>query len=340
MAGSDTRSEPLFSFGDTFKPPREDGTFTYAQVYLEEGERERVLTPLRALLKVGENKTVAGIVEQMLENPQAPEVREYQLIFRERNRMRIALQKMAETGLAGVLTEIAARGGNGIGYTVQQTLHDRARTLTDKGLPGEEGNLYHTARDAGFIADALAREGKIQLDSESRKWLLLAAYLSDVGKHGFTEEQRMDNRGYTNGNNPIRPHPIVGFGALQYLFGFPRAGLLRGISLVALLHHERRDGDSGGYPFGLYGELIPMAVEIIKAPDAFYAMVMRHDLKGLIDPERAIAELERCAGTQFHEIVIEVYTPMLREKMGELQKLYQGALRRPPAPTQSATLSS
>ena len=89
----------------------------------------------------------------------------------------------------------------------------------------------------------------------------------------------------------IRAHPELG------------ARMLRGIrSLRASLdcvlhHHERWDGD--GYPYGLGGEQIPLEARILAVADAYDAMVSTRPYRGARTHEEALAEVERCAGTQF-----------------------------------------
>lgn len=272
---------------------------------LPEKGRTYILTLLEAFVLKG-TEQLKQPLQQQLQRYATPEAWEYQLIFDLSKPVRIALQQMQNSGLDTILRDIGSTGGNGADYQKLHTLYDRIKTFMDK-LPGEEQNLSLAARDTALIADEL-----MPMDKATRIWLMLGAMLTDIGKYAYPEDMRRNNHYYRNRQNPIRRHPEIGFATLQYLFHFPRQGLPRTVSLMALLHHEQPDGK--GYPFHLTGEQIPFAIEMLKAPDAFYAMTMRDDVGGRMSPEQAMAELMRCKGTQFDARVVDAYVPMLRER--------------------------
>jgi HD-GYP domain-containing protein (c-di-GMP phosphodiesterase class II) len=78
-----------------------------------------------------------------------------------------------------------------------------------------------------------------------------------------------------------------------------------GIEPVAdwiLHHHERWDGR--GYPDRLPGSEIPLGARIIFVVDAYDAMTSDRVYRGRLTQADALAELERCAGTQFDPSVV------------------------------------
>jgi putative nucleotidyltransferase with HDIG domain len=89
----------------------------------------------------------------------------------------------------------------------------------------------------------------------------------------------------------IRTHPELG------------ARMLRGVrSLGAALdcvlhHHERWDGT--GYPYGLGGHEIPLEARILAVADAYDAMTSDRPYRSARTHEEALAEVERCSGSQF-----------------------------------------
>jgi HD-GYP domain-containing protein (c-di-GMP phosphodiesterase class II) len=93
----------------------------------------------------------------------------------------------------------------------------------------------------------------------------------------------------------------------------PRAGVemlegdaeLRGARDCVLYHHERWDGT--GYPLGLRGEAIPFEARILAVADAYDAMTSDRPYRAALTREEAIAEVERCAGTQFDPLVAEAF---------------------------------
>ena len=82
-----------------------------------------------------------------------------------------------------------------------------------------------------------------------------------------------------------------------------------------LSHHERWDGT--GYPDRLPGPEIPLGARIIFVVDAYDAMTSDRVYRGRLSQEDALAELERCAGTQFDPAVVSALADELDEKVEE-----------------------
>jgi HD-GYP domain-containing protein (c-di-GMP phosphodiesterase class II) len=76
-----------------------------------------------------------------------------------------------------------------------------------------------------------------------------------------------------------------------------------------LHHHERWDGT--GYPDGLPGERIPLGARIIFVADAFDAMTSDRVYRRRLTEGDAVAELERCAGTQFDPSIVAAFADEL-----------------------------
>jgi diguanylate cyclase (GGDEF)-like protein/putative nucleotidyltransferase with HDIG domain len=96
----------------------------------------------------------------------------------------------------------------------------------------------------------------------------------------------------------------------QLICEHPRAGerLLRrmkGLDAVAdavAYHHERFDGT--GYPAQLKGEAIPVIARIVAVASTFQALVNRRPYRLERSHEDALAEMRRCAGSQFDPAVV------------------------------------
>ena len=86
-------------------------------------------------------------------------------------------------------------------------------------------------------------------------------------------------------------------------------GAMCEVGQVVRASHERWDG--GGYPDGLAGEAIPLEARIICACDAYNAMTTTRSYRRAIPPAAAVAELVRCAGTQFDPAVVEALLGVL-----------------------------
>jgi HD-GYP domain-containing protein (c-di-GMP phosphodiesterase class II) len=71
------------------------------------------------------------------------------------------------------------------------------------------------------------------------------------------------------------------------------------------LHHERWDGR--GYPLGLRGAEIPLIARIISVADTYDAMTSDRSYRRALPHEVAIAEIERCASSQFDPEVSDAF---------------------------------
>ena len=109
------------------------------------------------------------------------------------------------------------------------------------------------------------------------------------------------------------PQPGVGLvGGERGQPGEPATELGRrdslGVEPVAdwiLHHHERWDGT--GYPHRLSRNDIPLGARILFVADAYDAMTSDRVYRGGLSHFRALAELDRCSGTQFDPNVVEAF---------------------------------
>lgn len=95
----------------------------------------------------------------------------------------------------------------------------------------------------------------------------------------------------------IRRHPETGF---RILSSSPE---MSDLAEIILQHHERWDGS--GYPKGAAGEAIRLPARIIAAADAFDAMTSERPYRPPMPIRDALAEIRRCAGSQFDPAVAE-----------------------------------
>jgi PAS domain S-box-containing protein len=127
----------------------------------------------------------------------------------------------------------------------------------------------------------------------------LASVLHDIGKlrvpgHILTRASALRSEQW----DVMKQHTIWG---AEFLSSRDRFVLA---AQIARSHHERWDG--GGYPDGLKGGEIPEEAAIVTVADSFDAMISRRPYREPWPVERAIAEIEACAGTQFSPRIAEV----------------------------------
>jgi diguanylate cyclase (GGDEF)-like protein len=158
----------------------------------------------------------------------------------------------------------------------------------------------HSERVGELAARVAASLG---LDAEQVELTRLAGSLHDLGKLAIPEEiLRKPGTLADSERLVLERHPQIGFRMLDSLGVDPVADLV-------LHHHERWDG--GGYPDGLHGEQIPLGARIIFVADAYDAMTSDRIYRPKRSSEAALAELERCAGTQFDPGIVAAFAEEL-----------------------------
>jgi two-component system cell cycle response regulator len=110
----------------------------------------------------------------------------------------------------------------------------------------------------------------------------------------------------------MRRHTVIGERILAAAPALGRAAKLVRAS------HEAFDGS--GYPDALAGSAIPLGARIIAACDAFDAMISNRPYSRARSTEEALAELRRCAGTQFDPAVVAVFEQVLADRSESLDR--------------------
>lgn len=155
----------------------------------------------------------------------------------------------------------------------------------------------HAAQVATY-AVAIAKE--LHLSVERIEVVRQSAYLHDIGKIGVPEwildkSTKLDETEY----NYLKEHCEIGADFIATNHG------LRHLAPFIRHHHERWDGQ--GYPLGLAGEAIPLEARILNVSDSVEAMASDRPYHRAMNADEIIAELERCAGSQFDPAVVEAF---------------------------------
>jgi diguanylate cyclase (GGDEF)-like protein len=154
---------------------------------------------------------------------------------------------------------------------------------------------------------ALEAGDALGLNPAERVTLARAAELHDIGKVAIPDEilekpGPLDEDEWTF----VRQHTLLGERIVS------SAPALQQVARIVRSTHERWDGN--GYPDGLAGEEIPLEARIVFACDAFQAMTSDRPYGWQQSRQEAIAELRRCAGTQFDPRISEVLAGLLERR--------------------------
>ncbi len=151
----------------------------------------------------------------------------------------------------------------------------------------------HSERVAELAARIATRMG---LPPEEVELTRLAGSLHDLGKLAVPEEILRKPGPLTEPERLVlERHPQIGFRMLESLGVDPVADWV-------LHHHERWDGT--GYPDALPGMKIPLGARIVFVADAYDAMTSDRIYRRRLSGTDALAELERCAGSQFDPEIV------------------------------------
>ncbi|WP_102127352.1 HD-GYP domain-containing protein [Deinococcus planocerae] len=190
---------------------------------------------------------------------------------------------------------------------VQELRAAHEHTLLALGLALEQRDFEtqgHTLRVAE-LSVALARA--LGLGEEAQELLRRGAYLHDVGKLGIPDTVLLKPGRLTPAERAvIEEHVTIGHSMLERLPFLP-------VEVLGIVrhHHERWDGT--GYPDRLRGEAVPALARLFAVVDVYDALTSARPYKAPWPPERALAELERGAGTQFDPRIVEAFVRLHRQ---------------------------
>jgi diguanylate cyclase (GGDEF)-like protein/putative nucleotidyltransferase with HDIG domain len=142
---------------------------------------------------------------------------------------------------------------------------------------------------------------ELGFDAEDVFKIRLAGLLHDVGKIGVPDAILQKPGRLTEAEfSLMKAHPTLGAHILA-------AAELHEEAAWVLAHHERPDGK--GYPHG--GTTAPLEARIISVADAFEAIVSERPYREPRPAPEALAELARCADTQFDRRCVHALSTVL-----------------------------
>jgi two-component system, cell cycle response regulator len=187
------------------------------------------------------------------------------------------------------------RGGR---RSSEETVHQVLLSVVGE----HDGALRHHVDDVARLAERVGR--RLGLDDADVAHVRRAAALHDIGKVAIPDAILHAPRALTPEEwEYMRQHTVIGariIGAAPELL--PVADMVRS-------SHERWDG--GGYPDRLAADEIPLGARIVAVCDSFDAMTTDRAYRAAMPDADAIAELERCAGSQFDPRVVAAFRAVL-----------------------------
>lgn len=156
-----------------------------------------------------------------------------------------------------------------------------------------KGHSMRVTAYAAWLTSAM------DLTFEEASHIHLAARLHDIGKLGVADSI-LNKRGPLTREefSVIKQHPERGCRILT--------PIIPDEPLKAILHHHER-WDGGGYPSRLKMDEIPLEARVISLCDAFDAMTSERVYREKLDPGPALAEIDRCSGSQFDPELAPVF---------------------------------
>ncbi|WP_338325284.1 HD-GYP domain-containing protein [Pseudodesulfovibrio senegalensis] len=196
---------------------------------------------------------------------------------------------LTECGLDGTMPD-----------AVQMTVHQLAESLGN-AIDAKDHCTRSHSEEVAVITQAIGLQ--MGLSPRSADILHIAGHLHDIGKIGIPDSI-LKKRGPLTDEEfaVIKQHPAMGAAIIEPVTCLSGKN---GIMKMVLHHHERFDGR--GYPDGLAGEDIPLGARVIAVADSLSAMLQDRPYRRARDYENAVAEIERCAGTQFDPRIVSAF---------------------------------
>jgi len=177
-----------------------------------------------------------------------------------------------------------------------------AKRLATPHAPAANYPDLHS-REVAKLAVSIAEQ--MRLSSAQRAAISLGALLHDLGKLALDEAilakpAKLDDDELRH----VRRHPAEGERMVQH-------GVAADVAAIVRSHHERWDG--GGYPDSLCAAEIPLEARVVAVADAFCAMLEPRPYRKPVGRTQALAEVKRCAGTQFDPACVEALLAVTTE---------------------------
>jgi len=163
----------------------------------------------------------------------------------------------------------------------------------------EADDAYTGSHSRDVVSLVVEVADKLGLDANDRRDAEFAALLHDIGKIKVPGEIINKPGKLTDEEWEImKTHTLEGERLLSQV-----GGILGNVGKIVRSCHE--DWDGTGYPDGLEAADIPLVARIVRACDAYSAMTTDRSYRKARPANEAVAELQRCSGTDFDPVVVK-----------------------------------
>ena len=183
---------------------------------------------------------------------------------------------------------------------------------------GESGqHIRNIQRITAILLERLLlKTDRYRLSFQDCVMISTASALHDIGKVGINTFI-LNKPGILTPEEyeVMKKHTLIGEHILKSgeLSEFREEPLLKTAEQICRWHHERYDGS--GYPDGLSGEEIPIAVQVVSIADVFDALMSKRSYKEALSAEVALRMIENGECGSFNPVLIEC----LKQAVGKLK---------------------
>ncbi len=184
---------------------------------------------------------------------------------------------------------------------IRSSYFDTVRALVNALEAKDKYSKGHSER-VTLLAMMIADE--MGLSEERKQALQHAGVLHDIGKIGISASI-LNKAGKLTGEeyDVIKDHPLIGEKILDPI------SFLKDVKVIVGQHHERFDGK--GYPHQRMGSELSTEAKILAVADTFDALTSDRPYRKALPFDDAVAEIKRCASSQFDPDVVDVFLKTL-----------------------------
>ncbi|ATW23666.1 HD-GYP domain-containing protein [Candidatus Formimonas warabiya] len=173
--------------------------------------------------------------------------------------------------------------------------------------PYQAGYAELMSRYAGIMAK------EMNLEDQEVRDIVLAAYLSNIGKIGMSLDLFLKEGKYAEVEyEQMKLHCEIGAAIVEVVFGNNH------VASYIRHHHERMDGC--GYPAGLKGEEIPLGARVLAVAQFFIAKTMGRNYREPLNFEQAMKLVKDAAGSLLDPEVVGFLLNWFSKKQANPQR--------------------